>query len=94
MQPALFFETERVQGLPGPAVGPEVPKIAQNPGPDLSFYPPQGLPSSSGIKNKIAAALRQRRKGRSEAVPGHKAFHVAAQQDAHHDEGHKRSTTA
>ncbi len=43
MQPALLFEPEPVQGLPGPAVGPKGPKYAKNPGPDLSFYPPEGL---------------------------------------------------
>ncbi len=44
MQPALIFEPEPVPRLPGPAVGPKGPKIGQNPGPDLSFYPTQGLP--------------------------------------------------
>ncbi len=37
VQPALFFEPGPFPGLPGPAVGPK--------GPDLSFYPPEGLPN-------------------------------------------------
>ncbi len=43
-----IFEPEPVPRLPGPDVGPQGPKVVQKLGPDLSLYPPQGLPTCSG----------------------------------------------
>ncbi len=49
MQPALFFEPEPVPRLPGPAVGLRGRKSTKIPRPDLSSYPPQGLPSPRSV---------------------------------------------
>ncbi len=52
MQHGLLFEPDPLAGLPGTAAAPDGRKSTENPGPALSVYLPQGLPSAAVRQTK------------------------------------------
>ncbi len=56
VQPALFFEPGPFPELPGPAVGPNGPKIGQKPG--AGFIMLSSLRSAQGYVNPLRGVIR------------------------------------